>query len=123
MITEIILACVVVVLLLWVEHWFPWPALLGRELPRLSSYILGVLALALPLSGLYGRWLAQPPALAWFYLLGLWAVILAGGLAVILAYALDWVMARVRLSYELAELWKMAEEARDARKEQRQNLE
>jgi len=113
MISHIILTCLVTVLLLLVEHWFPWPLLLGQALPRLPSYIAGVLALALPLSALYGLWLNNPPDLAWFYLLSLWAVIVAGGLSVILAYALDKIMARVRLSYELQELFKLAEEQRD----------
>jgi len=116
MISHIILTCLITVLLLLVEHWFPWSLLLEGGLPRLASYIIGVLALALPLSGLYGLWLNNPPELAWFYLLSLWAVILAGGIAVILAYALDKIMARVRLSYELQELFKLAKEARDGQR-------
>lgn len=83
MIAQVVLAVLLAWLLLWVEHWFPWQLMLGRELPRPAAYVLGVLALMLPFSGLlavWGEWLA---------LAALWAVIVAGGAAVIGAYAID----------------------------------
>lgn len=64
-------------------HYFPWRLLIGRELPRIPSYIYGVLAIALPVSGymlLAGQWHSA---------LALWSSIGAGGMAVIGCYWLD----------------------------------
>jgi hypothetical protein len=96
--TEILLACVVTMLLLLVEHWFPWRLMLRRDLPRLAAYVLGVLALAGPLTALFVRWKA------WMPLAGLWSVIVSGGLAVMVAYGVDWLLGRLALAVELGEL-------------------
>jgi fatty acid desaturase len=74
------------VLLILVEHWLPWRKLLGRELPRLAAYVLGVLALALPLTVLFLAVGDLPGAQA---AAALWLVILFCGLATILAYTVD----------------------------------
>ena len=89
-----ILAALIAVLLQAVEHWFPWRMVLARDLPRIPAYILGVLGVALPLSGLYWCWGA------WMELVALWVVIIAAGLSVMGAYAIDWTLDRVRQSYE-----------------------
>lgn len=98
------LACLIAALLLFVEHWFPWQLVIGRELPRPAAYILGVLAMVLPLSGLFIYWLSTPPELPLAYLIALWAVVASGGLAVLGAYALDGLL-RLRIrAREQAEL-------------------
>lgn len=91
MVTAVLLA----VLALWVLHWFPWKMLLGRKLPRLAAYVLGVLAMELPLIVLH--W-------GTIFVRDLVLMTLAGGTAVFLAWFVDWVLDRVRLSYELVEL-------------------
>lgn len=107
---EISLTAVLAMLLLWVEHWFPWQLMLGRELPRPAAYILGVLALMLPFSGLLIIWSE------WLILAALWAVILAGGLSVLGAYFVDHVLIirkRVQEQTELIEV--LRETAAEAR--------
>lgn len=79
----IVLVVVITVLVLWVEHWGPWERLLRRRLHNLVNYVLGVLALDIPLTGLFAVWGA------WNELIALWLVTIFGGLAVMLAYAID----------------------------------
>ncbi len=68
-------------------HYFRWKqVLMGRDLPRVAAYVLGVLGLMLPYT-------------AWLYGYGhieaikaieiLWKDIIAGGLAVVLCYGID----------------------------------
>lgn len=84
-----VLTAGIAALLLVVEHYLPWRGLLGRDLPRLWAYVLGVLALILPLSGLLAFWAE------WGALGALWLVTGAGGLAVIFCYLFDaWLWAR-----------------------------
>lgn len=112
---EIGLAALTAVLVLLVEHWFPWQLLLRRRLPRLAAYTLGVLGLLAPLTCLYGWWLVQGQAPApWAHLVGLWAVVIGGGLAVQTAHVIDWLFVQLARSRELQELF----EARDERKHQ-----
>jgi hypothetical protein len=95
------LACLVAALLLFVEHWFPWGLVIGRVLPRPAAYVLGVLAMIVPLSVLLVFWGE------WLVLGALWAVIVSGGAAVLGAYALDWLLdlrMRVREQEELLEV-------------------
>jgi uncharacterized membrane protein YgcG len=79
---DVVIAVVMVWLLLWVQHWFPWQLMLRRQLPRLVAYVLGVLAMALPLTVL------------WWHDRGivtvLWSVIVAAGAATVSAYAIDY---------------------------------
>lgn len=97
-------ACLFAALVLWVEHWFPWRLMLRRDLPRLAAYILGVLALAGALTWLFDQWRVAGAPGEWAYVAGLWAVILSGGAAVLVAHGLDWVLGRLVLSWELEEL-------------------
>lgn len=103
MIGQIALASFLAVLILWVEHWFPWQLMLRKPLPRVTAYILGVMALAIPLSVLYWQWdrFYVPPH---FHLIALWSVVVSGGLAVMAAYAVDWLISRVTLAAELNEI-------------------
>lgn len=98
MVPDILLTCVVAALLLLVEHWFPWRLALGRDLPRLAAYVLGVVALVAPLTVLFARRGELDAAI------GMWAVIVSGGAAVMLAYGVDWLLARLALAKELGEL-------------------
>ena len=100
----IALACLIAALLLFVEHWFPWRLVIGHELPRPAAYVLGVLALMLPFSGLLVHWGA------WQALIALWAVVASGGAAVLGAYALDWLLhlrIKAREQQELLDLIKV----------------
>lgn len=106
MIAQILLTTLIVMLFLLAQHYFPWQMLLRRKLPRLAAYLLGMLAVILPVSGLYLFWIAQPPGWSYAHLAALWASAGAGGLAVAGAYALDHLLAQlVRLS-ELEELYR-----------------
>ena len=64
-------------------HWLPWRLLLGRELPRVAAYVLGTLAIVLPLSGLFAMWGN------WLQAAALWAVVVSAGLAVLGGYLFD----------------------------------
>lgn len=101
---EILITALITVLLLLVQHWFPWGLLLGRELPRLAAYIMGVLAITLPLTGLYVRWSLVPPLMILPHLIAMWVVVGLGGLAVLIAHLVDAIMARIRSASELKEI-------------------
>jgi hypothetical protein len=98
MIEHLAQAAVIAALIQWIAHWFPWRMLIGRELPRVAAYAVGVLGFMTPLSVLF---IEQQ---AWDALLAAWAVVAASGMAVMGAHAADWVMDRVRRSYEHEEL-------------------
>jgi 4-hydroxybenzoate polyprenyltransferase len=76
---EIVIAALVSSLLLLVEHYAPG----GQRTNVVGNYILGVLALILPLSGLMIMWRLWPVVIA------IWAIVAAGGLTVMGAYAID----------------------------------
>ncbi len=116
--TEIHITALIAALLLVGEHYFPWGMLLHHKLPRLAAYVLGVLALIGPLSALYAFWIRfQPEIGGRFYLGALWAVVGAGGAAVLICYALDHVLERMALAHELAELIQLRDR-HDARADQ-----
>lgn len=83
MICGIAIAVVVAALALLALHWLPWISLLGRELPRPAAYIVGVLSMAMPLTGLFAAWSE------WWAMLALWAVVVGSGLTVMGAYLFD----------------------------------
>ncbi|KKM08421.1 hypothetical protein SY88_23825 [Clostridiales bacterium PH28_bin88] len=91
----ILIAALVTALILIVEHYFPWPMLIGRELRPVECYIAGVLAIHLPLTVLLLLWWS------WKGLAALWILTAAGGLVVIASHALDHyldIRARARLA-------------------------
>lgn len=104
MIVEIIITALIAALLLYIEHWLPWQALLGHELARVPSYVLGVLAMILPLSGLYWQWILTPPVWSFAHLVALWVVITSGGFAVVSAYLLDALVLKLAQLRDLREL-------------------
>lgn len=107
---SIALAAVVSALIQLVSHWFPWRLVLGRNLPRVAAYVVGVLGFLLPVTGLYWYWDAHQVMAAWLHLVALWACVSASGLAVVLGYAIDCIANRVRLAQELQELYEAREE-------------
>lgn len=110
MAANIALTCLVTALLLLIEHWLPWRTILGGELKRVPSYIIGVLALALPLSGLYLHWSIHAPGWMYAHLAALWAVIVSGGCAVILAYLFDGLVLKLAQLRDLQEIHAQREE-------------
>lgn len=98
---DLLAAALVAALALLVEHWFPWELLIRRPLPPLAAYTLGVLALALPLTGLFLIRGEDGAALA------LWTVIGSGGAAVLCAHALDRFLLGLNRKDELIEQLKL----------------
>ena len=99
---QIGVSAVISVLIIWLQHWFPWRFLLGHDLPRLGAYTLGIFALALPYSVLLLLWGVDD--LIYRILLALWLLIAACGMATVGAHALDHIMERLNLANELEEL-------------------
>ncbi len=88
---EIAVTALITVLLLLVEHYWPWRQMLQRELHPTANYVLGILAIHLPLTGLFILWGL------WQVVLATWLVIVCGGLAVIGVYGFDgWIKMRFR---------------------------
>lgn len=68
-------------------HYFRWKHLLqGQDLPRPVAYILGVLGLMVP----FTAWLHEQGE--HHVVVVLWGVIVAGGVAVLLCYLIDWIV-------------------------------
>jgi|SRR6185436_19906750 len=80
---DITVAAIISALVLIAEHYFPYHSVLGKQLPRIPAYVLGVLALAVSLTALYLHWGDYRALYA------LWAVIITGGLAVFIVYKID----------------------------------
>lgn len=83
MLLDIAITALVAALALLALHWLPWPLLLGHELPRPAAYVLGTLAMILPLTGLFAVWGLPNTILA------LWAVVSFSGTAVLGAIMFD----------------------------------
>lgn len=115
MITQIVITTLLTSLLLLVEHWLPWRAILGKDLPRVPSYIAGVLAIALPLTGLYLQWSHCPPGWPLAHLAALWATILGGGSSVVLAYRLDGLIVKLAELRDLKEIIQLKEDTDETR--------
>jgi hypothetical protein len=81
-IMEIALTAFVSALIVALEHYIPWRKLTGNELSRPTAYILGVLAMFIPLTILF--LVCQANAI-----LALWVVAGASGLTVMACYGVD----------------------------------
>jgi len=101
---QITVTAFVSALILLVEHWFPWRMALRRDLYKLAAYILGVMGLAAPLSVLFWLWAGWPDCPPYAHLVALWVVIVSGGLAVMVAYGVDWLLGKLAAARDLAEL-------------------
>jgi hypothetical protein len=78
-IVVVLFTCVLLALL----HYLPWRGLLRRDLPVLARYVIGVLGLVVPVSVLWGV------RADWSNLVLMWAVVICGGLTVVLLHILD----------------------------------
>ncbi len=88
---EVGTAAVVVVLALAVEHYIPWQRLLGRRLHRVARYVLGCLAINVPVSAVLAIWGE------WGAMALLWVCTISGGATVGLLYLVDaWLEIRSR---------------------------
>lgn len=83
MAVQIFVTVLISVLILIGEHYWPWKKMLGRSLRLIERYVLGVLALMLPISGLMIVWAL------WAVLLVIWLVVIFGGLITIGMYFVD----------------------------------
>lgn len=80
------IASVVVVLALALQHYFDWHRWIGHELRAPWTYVLGVVVLA----SVYTAWvLLGRVEDATVVTIGLWAIVGAGGVAVLACYGLD----------------------------------
>jgi len=66
-------------------HWLPWGKLLGRELPRPVSYIIGVATIGVT----YTAWLAWARPMWGQTIIGFCVVVAAIGLGDLAAYLID----------------------------------
>lgn len=80
---QTVIAVLITVLLLAVEHYWPWRAILKHNLHQVTAYVLGLLAINLPITVLFLIWQS------WSELIALWAATIFGGAAVMLLYTLD----------------------------------
>lgn len=80
---EIGITGLVAALVLAIQHWFPWQKLFRAPLPRLVAYIMGTLALMVPLTAL-AVWTGETTMAV-----AIPFVTLFGGATVIMAYAID----------------------------------
>lgn len=82
----IVLTALVAMLITMAQHWFPWKECLKKDLPRPVAYMLGTLAILLPVTVL----MAIEPALEHgFAIAAIWAAAAGAGLGTILGYAVD----------------------------------
>lgn len=89
---RIAIAALVAALILLVEHYLPLTTWFGRQLHATTNYILGMLGILLPLTGLLIIWQL------WMAIAAVWIITIVGGLVVIGAYALDaWQAMRRRI--------------------------
>jgi hypothetical protein len=89
----IAIASLVACLLTMLEHWLPWKEILGKELPRTVAYVMGTLAILLPVNGLA----LLAPVDRYELLAGVWCITVAAGIGCLLGYAIDaWLIVRSR---------------------------
>jgi len=88
---QIAVTVLVAMLLLAVEHYWPWTGVFQRRLHPTANYVLGTLALNVPLTVLFIVWGE------WAVVIALWLVVVCGGATVIGSYWVDgWIAMRER---------------------------
>jgi hypothetical protein len=102
--SQIALAALVSGMQQCIQHYFPWGLIFRRELPRVIAYAIGTLAYIVPLTVLFIQWDKCNVTAPGIHLLALWVCVSASGAAVILVRGIDWMLDRVRRSYEDEEL-------------------
>jgi hypothetical protein len=89
-------------------HWSPWTKVIGDRL--LVRYVMGVLSIVLPFSGLLILWKS------WLVLLAIWAIIFIGGSCTVIAYGVDsWLSKSDRLTAAEREAKKLRPEVPDGK--------
>jgi len=101
-------------LILWVEHWFNWRMALRRDPPPILGYILGTLGWLIPLTILFSMWVKMPPDSPYAHLVALWSLVASGGMSVISAHFIDWIIQRMVQVPELEEINHLYKEQIDA---------
>jgi hypothetical protein len=91
-------------LILWTMHWFNWRLALRRDPPPILGYILGTLGWLIPLTVLFSIWVKMPPANLYAHLIALWSLVISGGMAVMSAHFIDWIIKRMVQVPELEEI-------------------
>jgi len=81
--SQIALATLITALMLIVEHYWPWQAMLKGQLNKIFAYILGLLAIDLPFTALMIVWEE------WEVITALWWITGVGGAVVITINLLD----------------------------------
>ena len=83
---SLVVTAIVAILIVLVEHYLPWNLLLLKPRPgRIASYIMGVMAFAIPLTLLFS--LVDLTRVQ--VVISLWVVITASGLGTLAGYGLD----------------------------------
>ena len=101
-------------LILWTMHWFNWRLALRRDPPPILGYILGTLGWLIPLTVLFSIWVKTPPANPYAHLIALWGLVISGGMSVITAHFIDWIIQRMVQVPELEEINHLYKEQIDA---------
>ena len=90
---NIFVCCLVAGLLLLILHWLPWEKLLGRSLPRLAEFTLGMSGILMPVSVTI-LWAKADSGQS---LVLIWSTMASGCLAMLLGYWVDdWADKRAR---------------------------
>lgn len=93
-------------------HYFPWRLALGRKLPRLAAYTLGLLGMMGPLSA----WLMDRGLYEIMQVL--WMVVVAAGLTVFAVYGFDHYLELSRRSVEAEQREQLLRELADGKANQ-----
>lgn len=83
---HVIVAAVAAFLITIMEHYFPWRQILYKDLPRIPTYTMGVLAIGIPFSVVLlisSTWMNREVLLAF------WLICAAAGLGTINSHILD----------------------------------
>lgn len=82
----LILVTLITFLLVIVEHYLPWQALIRKPLPQLAAYALGVLSIALPFTASI---FLMPEISGSQILVSFWIIVAAAALGTVLTHGLD----------------------------------
>jgi len=87
LIAPVTLTAIVSGIVILAEHYFPWRTLLGRKLPRVAAYALGMLAVLIPFTLLV--LLKADDLTTCQIVVALWVIVFVAGIADAGCYALD----------------------------------
>lgn len=93
---DIVYSGVITMWILVTGHYFPWEWLIGKALPRIPSYVYGIIAIYLPVSFSLIRYEM------WYALVLIWVPTIMGGGALTIVYVFD-NFARMRQGKQVAE--------------------